>query len=229
MRRAQSVRHYPRPSLALLADDLGALKETPEESIEDVLRRQLLDKDRENDKLKSQIETLQAQLAQRPPLETIQALEKEYTNLEILLQGTQRENERCMTDLERSKGREKMLERELERIAGANWQANLEIAPSAPSSSFAAKASGILNHRRTGSTHSDKVLASGSSDGTNGVQDPPASEATLAHIEQVRLLIIGMEQRLKAREDKLAKNIERAEAEGTRFEEIRKQILPTSA
>lgn len=53
------------------------------------------------EQLRSQIEKLQADLVQRPPLERIQALEKEYTNLEILLQGTQRENERCMTELER--------------------------------------------------------------------------------------------------------------------------------
>lgn len=51
MRRAQSSRHYPKPSLALGADDLGMLKENPDESIEDVLRRQLLEKDRENDKV----------------------------------------------------------------------------------------------------------------------------------------------------------------------------------
>jgi hypothetical protein len=50
MRRAQSVRHYARPSLALGADDLGMLREG-DESNEDVLRRQLLDKDRENDKV----------------------------------------------------------------------------------------------------------------------------------------------------------------------------------
>ena len=50
MRRAQSVRHYGRPSLALGADDLGVLKEG-DESNEDVLRRQLIDKDRENDKV----------------------------------------------------------------------------------------------------------------------------------------------------------------------------------
>jgi hypothetical protein len=48
-----------------------------------------------------QLQLLQAQLAQRPPLETIQELEKEYKNLELLLQGTQRENERCMAEMER--------------------------------------------------------------------------------------------------------------------------------
>jgi len=34
--------------------------------------------------------------AQRPPIETIQAFEKEYKNLDLLLQGTQRENERAI-------------------------------------------------------------------------------------------------------------------------------------
>lgn len=101
MRRAQSVRGYGRPSsVVLTTDDLGVLREG-DESDEDVLRRQLLDKDRENDKLQTQIESLQTQLAQRPPLEQIQELEKEYKHLELLLQGTQRENERCMTELER--------------------------------------------------------------------------------------------------------------------------------
>lgn len=51
--------------------------------------------------LKNQIQALQAQLAQRPPVEVVQELQKEYTNLDILLQGTQRENERCMAEMER--------------------------------------------------------------------------------------------------------------------------------
>ncbi len=50
MRRAQSVRHYTRASLASGgADDLGVLRE--DESVEEVLRRQLLEKDRECDKV----------------------------------------------------------------------------------------------------------------------------------------------------------------------------------
>lgn len=52
MRRAQTTRHYGRPSLALGADDLGMLKETPDETAEDVLRRQLIDKDRECDRVR---------------------------------------------------------------------------------------------------------------------------------------------------------------------------------
>jgi hypothetical protein len=51
--------------------------------------------------LRDQIQTLQVQLAQRPPIEAIQELRKEYSNFELILQGTQRENERAMTELER--------------------------------------------------------------------------------------------------------------------------------
>jgi hypothetical protein len=51
MRRAQSVRHHGRPSLAIGADDLGILREG-NESNEDVLRRQLIEKDRENDRVR---------------------------------------------------------------------------------------------------------------------------------------------------------------------------------
>jgi len=51
--------------------------------------------------LRDQIQALQGQLVQRPPIEAIQELRKEYSNLELILQGTQRENERAMTELER--------------------------------------------------------------------------------------------------------------------------------
>lgn len=45
-----------------------------------------------------------------------------------------------------------------------------------------------------------------------------------AFVEQVRLLVLGMEQRLQTREERLAKSIERAEAEGARFEELRQEV-----
>ena len=57
MRRAQSVRHYARPSLALAADDLGVLREG-DESNEDVLRRQLVEKDRECDKVSTSVDKI---------------------------------------------------------------------------------------------------------------------------------------------------------------------------
>ena len=89
--------------------------------------------------MQTQVQILQAQLAERPPIERIQEIEKEYRNLDLLLQGTQRENERCMAELERyflllsfflsppdfvpsAKAREKMLEREIAKLAGENWQ-----------------------------------------------------------------------------------------------------------
>ncbi|KAI0800535.1 hypothetical protein C8Q74DRAFT_422282 [Fomes fomentarius] len=214
MRRAQSVRNHSRPSYAMGVDDLGMVKE--DESVEDVLRRQLLEKDRECDK---------AQLAQRPPLEKIQALAKEYTNLELILQGTQRENERCMAEMERGKLREKMLERELEKLAGANWQTNLEIAP-ASASGFHARASSLTSSGKPGSDSASPAKSKGDSSAAS----PQATvDATKAYLEQVRLTILGMEQRMQSREEKLAKHIERAEAEGARFEEVRRQALSTTS
>ncbi|KAG1827838.1 hypothetical protein DFJ58DRAFT_641694, partial [Suillus subalutaceus] len=112
-------------------DDLGILREGDEPAIEDVLRRQLLDKDRENDKLswtyssfnqRYQRHNRLQQLALRPPIEKIQELEKEHKNLDLILQGTQRQNERCMAELDRVKIREKMLEQALAKFAGQNWQ-----------------------------------------------------------------------------------------------------------
>lgn len=151
MRRAQSVRTYPRTSLSLTTpstdpSDLTTLRETDEStSIEDTLRKQLLEKERENDKvlpplpfhllflifvraraqLQSTILALHTQLASRPPLEMIQSLEKEYKNLDLILQGTQRENERCMQELERVRMRERLLEQALAKLAGENWQVGL--------------------------------------------------------------------------------------------------------
>lgn len=207
MRRAQSVRHYARPSLALGADDLGMLREG-DETNEDVLRRQLLDKDRENDKLQTQIQLLQAQLAQRPPLEAVQELEKEYKNLDLLLQGTQRENERCMAELDRTRTREKMLERELAKLAGDNWQSSLDIAPSATP---------VLASAALGSTATRRH-------GMNVTEDKDVS----ARVEQMRMLVLGMEQRLQVREERLVKSVERAESEGRKFEEGRKALLAKS-
>jgi hypothetical protein len=49
-------------------------------------------------------------------------------------------------------------------------------------------------------------------------------EATKAYVEQVRLLVLGMEQRLQAREAKLMKTVEYAEGESTKYEEAKKQV-----
>ncbi|KAF8648785.1 hypothetical protein AX16_006167 [Volvariella volvacea WC 439] len=286
MRRAQSVRHYTRPS-ANVADDLGVLKEG-DESAEDGLRKQLIEKDRENDKLRDQIQQLQLLLTQRPPIEDVQALEKEYKNLELILQGTQRENERCMAELERSKAREKLLERELARLAGENWQSALDIPPSstlpssARSSSFlhsrsSTLSSGIfppppLPHLSLATTAAapptpplfptavqqllnpgapfadSPVSATGSEAPESNPNLPQSSsdrrqstsslsqsqsqaqelalqqhQATVAHLEQVRMLILGMEKRLSTREEQLAKTVERAEGEVKKLDAMHKR------
>jgi len=115
-----------------------------------------------------------------------------------------------MTELERSKNREKMLERELTKLAGENWQASLDITPSPipVRSAF----STTLHPSRTATS-------------SPGPPNAPSNEATLSHIEQVRLLILGMEQRLQVREEKLVKSVERAEREGGKFEEMRKEVM----
>jgi hypothetical protein len=45
-----------------------------------------------------------------------------------------------------------------------------------------------------------------------------------SNMEQVKLLVLGMEQRLQTREDDLKKNNERAEREGARFEVLRREL-----
>jgi len=235
MRRAQSVRHYPRPSLAQGGvDDLGILRENEDsESAEDVLRKQLMDKERECDKLQLAIQALQDQLAQRPPIEKILEIQKEHKNLELLFQGTLRENEKCMSDLERARIREKTLERELARIAGENWQENLEIAP------LPSLRPGMI-HQRSNTISSPLTLNIGrhgyspspsprpdSRIMNQSPDHPPQQSLNLAQIEQIRMLILGMEQRLQVREEKLVKTMERAEDEGRRFESLRSEIVGT--
>ncbi|KAJ3880535.1 hypothetical protein F5051DRAFT_399648 [Lentinula edodes] len=289
MRRSQTLRNHTRASmssaagntsqfgtmgpgtgqLALHSDDLGVLREG-DESDADVLRRQLLDKDRECDRLKTTLSLLQSQLSLRPPVEHVQALEREYKDLELLLEGTQRENERCMGEMERMKIREKMLERELARLAGDNWQSSLDISPFPPaaigtlgrssafhqrsntaptntrvdsssiSSGRSASSSSPLNpsinaNANSSSPHlanspsisrstSEHVLTSSpiqesdSHPGGGGGGMDPAMLA--AHIEKVRLLIMGMETRILKREDHLQEMVKRAESEGRRWEEV---------
>lgn len=50
-------------------------------------------------------------------------------------------------------------------------------------------------------------------------------QAGLAHIEQVRLLVLGMEQRLQKREEKLSRTVERAEHESRRYEQLSKDVV----
>lgn len=54
-------------------------------------------------------------------------------------------------------------------------------------------------------------------------------EATIAHVEQIKLMLLGMDQRLENREVEIAANIKRAQAESSRFEEMKKQVLSSTA
>ena len=54
-------------------------------------------------------------------------------------------------------------------------------------------------------------------------------EATMAHVEQVRLLVLGMEERLRVREEKLVKTMEKADQESHRFEVLRKEAQPAKS
>lgn len=59
------------------------------------------------------------------------------------------------------------------------------------------------------------------------VTTPQETDNTLLsnHVQQIRMLIMGMEERLTTREEKLQKEIQKAESESQRFEELQHQVL----
>ncbi|KAH6896146.1 hypothetical protein BKA70DRAFT_1318487, partial [Coprinopsis sp. MPI-PUGE-AT-0042] len=277
MRRSQTVRTYGRNSLALASDELGALREAGETD-EDVLRRQLLEKDRLVDELTAQIESLSQALMQRPPAEELAEMRKDAKAVDILLQGTQRENERCMAELEKAKTREKLLESKLRDLAGENWATALDIPPSSGLSSFGGprgmlggghqrsatishgspgppsrgSSSPLFNGHRRNTSFSQSQEESGiladmpgtigsrrrpSESGGNSLASStatmrasPQQEAEhrdsqrLAHLEQIKMLVLGMDQRLQVREGALAKSLEKAEKETKRLEGLRQEL-----
>ena len=64
------------------------------------------------------------------------------------------------------------------------------------------------------------IASAAPADGSQGSKE--SVEATKAHVEQVRLLVLGMEERLRMREEKLVKTMEKADQESHRFEVLRK-------
>jgi hypothetical protein len=121
-----------------------------------------------------------------------------------------------------------MLERELEKLAVVNWQVSCLFVnqrtsgPFIPQNALGLPSSSVMGRGPAESPkRSETSLPSG---------DSQASvEATMAHIEQVRLMILGMEQRLDTRETELAANIQKAQAQSTKFEEMRRQVLATTS
>lgn len=199
-----------------------------------------------------------------------------------------------MAELERAKSREKMLEKELARLAGENWQTSLGIPAANTSASLAANATAgpgpassrsaffrppdasLLFLPQAESTLAMAGIASGDPSfdasgsgmsflgnnpnspeagndrGESGSPSTPKNavmanaqnlSTTLAHIAQVRTLILGMfvfqllhilwraantrsfrEERMQARETRLTQEVNRAEAETRRFEAIRAEV-----
>ena len=97
-------------------------------------------------------------------------------------------------------------------------QANLEIASAGLSSPLPSRTSTGLF-----SPPMQHVTSPTSVDGN--LNSKANVEATMAHVEQVRLLVLGMEERLRVREEKLVKTMEKADQESHRFEVLSKDAL----
>ncbi|KAG8679544.1 hypothetical protein FRC08_016923, partial [Ceratobasidium sp. 394] len=157
------------------------------------------DRDREIARLKEQLASV---MNSRPPIEQMKALQKEYQNLELILQGTQRENERCMAELEKSKRRERLLEAELVKVYGDDWASHLNLPTSSPSISRALPASytGNTTVRQSPPPQPQK-------------SEETSDTAINEHIEAVRMLVLGMDAKLAEREAQINKEMAKAEEE----------------
>ncbi|CAE6419998.1 unnamed protein product [Rhizoctonia solani] len=221
MRRSNSIRPSASRSQTLLAnttvtsstDDVTAYLDESSANINDIVqsRTAIGERDREIAKLKDQIATLTQVVGARPPLEQVQALQKEYQNLELILQGTQRENERCMAELDKSKRREKILEAELAKVYGDDWASHLGMPTSSPSISRALPVSaGAANVRQSPPPQKQS--------------EETSNAAMNEHLEAVRMLVLGMDAKLAEREAQIGKDMARAEEEAQRAASARKKI-----
>ncbi|KZV87974.1 hypothetical protein EXIGLDRAFT_619986 [Exidia glandulosa HHB12029] len=223
MRRAASLRSHTRSAttsstVTTPVDELGVVRE---ESGDEGVRKELLAAQRDNDKLRDQILALQTMLAQRPSLEQVQELKKEYSNLDLILQGTQRENERCMAELERAKQREKVLEGHLTKLVGENWQTMVGIAVTSAASAQASRASLGGSPSRKG-TQEAPIVANSPDSPVPTVE--LTREAKMAQLEQIRMLVLGMDQRLQTREEALNNALTRAESQSAHFDALVKEL-----
>jgi len=246
VRRSQTLRemqtprapisHAPKASISTI-EELKTIREassSPAESLEDRLRRELFNKDRENDQLLDQVQQLQAQLAQRPPVQAVQELENEKKTLEMILLGTQRENQKMMAELERGRKRERILENELSKLVGDNWQAALELGPQLNTSTPSPVTRNSTPIRTSAppiplplSLHS-RTRSASQSQSLGGTQSPPGNDAAMdvlrTQMEQVRLLILGMDKRLSEREERLDEVIEQATKEGKKVKQMKTEM-----
>ncbi|KAG9088274.1 hypothetical protein FRC06_002149 [Ceratobasidium sp. 370] len=176
------------------------------------------DRDREIARVKKNNDImLKEQLASvmnsRPPIEQMKALQKEYQNLELILQGTQRENERCMAELEKSKRRERLLEAELAKVYGDDWASHVNLPTSSPSISRALPVSYAGNTTVRQSPPPQQQKSEETSD-----------TAINEHIEAVRMLVLGMDAKLAEREAQINKDMAKAEEEAQKAASARKKL-----
>ncbi|KAH7105044.1 hypothetical protein BKA62DRAFT_434370 [Auriculariales sp. MPI-PUGE-AT-0066] len=215
MRRAASLRSQQRTpttssSGSSAAEELGMVRE---EGGDDELRKA----QRENERLRDQVQALQTMLAARPSPEQFQEIKKEFSNLDLILQGTQRENERCMAELERAKQREKTLEGYLNKLVGENWQTMVGLGPPASRPNIG------KSHSRQGSLSGQVESPEQATPPTPQLQQV-SNEARSQQLEQIRMLVLGMDQRLQTREDVLTKALERAEAQEARYQALAQEL-----
>ncbi|KAK7695155.1 hypothetical protein QCA50_002345 [Cerrena zonata] len=219
MRRAQSLRSHTTRSAAaaaaIVTDDLGVLRETPEHFGETDWQALYLQekegKERaiaERDEFKAKYNTLMSEY---------QVLRKDNQSNELLLDASQKENIKCMSDISRINDQLQKYERQLEHLAGPNWRINLDL-PAMTS---------VQNTIMSSPIQGNTVIARRPAGPVDGQLDPASPEAAMAQVEKVRLMILGMEERLQMREEKLIQNIKKAEAEGIKFEESKKQVMAT--
>lgn len=155
-------------------------------------------------------------------------------------------NYSCCDSVNRGRQREKLLERELEKLAGSNWQVRVLFTPTLSRQSHdpcalaplypilmqanleitsAGITSPLPSRTTTGLFSSSMQHVTSPTPGDGNLNSKASVEATLAHVEQVRLLVLGMEERLRTREEKLAKTVEKADQESHRFEVLSKDAL----
>ncbi|KAF8586231.1 hypothetical protein K439DRAFT_1387341 [Ramaria rubella] len=222
LRRAQSVRNRATHQVSA-SDDLGVLREGEPGSIEEVLRQDLATARRENDKLQSQVDSLNAALRARPPIEKVQELEKEFASLELLLHGTQRENERAMAELDRVKNREKLMERELKKFAGDDWEETLNI--STTFSNLPSCRPIVSNMSRIPLVDTPFQSTVSSPSVTERPSPATSTQATLAHMDQIRTMLMGMTERLQSGEERLQQTVIRAEQEKRRLDDFMSETV----
>ncbi|KAG8981291.1 hypothetical protein FRB94_009377 [Tulasnella sp. JGI-2019a] len=214
------------------------------------LRKELREAQKEIERLANMITALQGQLSQRPPLAKVQAVEKEYNQLDLLYHSTQRENQACMAEIEKGKRRERILEGELAKLVGDGWMDHLgltaQLNPNitaattghAQNSPIMSTRSAIGASQRRPSVSRGLSTSSSAGDSSTVSRQPPVpslpsssvasgtskgqstNAATMEHFEQIRALILGMDEKMRLNNEKLEGMMASARAEEKKYESL---------